>query len=424
MPAQGFSNAPGKWVPTRMIRLLHNIAEPGQTTPQAGKPRPSFALFNYGFRPFFLLAGVYAALVMPLWAALLFGADLPRGPLPPSLWHAHEMLFGFVAAAIAGFMLTAVPSWTGQRGYAGAPLLLLVGLWLAGRLVVSLPLGLPLVAVAIIDLAFIPALALTILPALLRAGKNKNLAFIGLLALLFASNAMFHAAGAGSSEPLRLGLNVVLFMLTMIGGRIIPAFTSAALKQRGMEISIPRHRLLDRAVPVLVASIIVVDLVAPGGRLAGLLAGLAAMLLLLQLARWQGRHTLPDALLWVLHVAYLWIPVALLLKTAWLFGVQLPPTSWLHALGSGAMATMILGVMSRASLGHTGRPLEASRATTLAYLLLTLAAASRVFGPVVAPQLWSLWINLATILWSLAFTLFVVLYAPILCRPRADGRAG
>jgi uncharacterized protein involved in response to NO len=334
------------------------------------------------------------------------------------------MLFGFISAAVAGFLLTAVPSWTARRGYAGAPLLGLTILWIAGRLVTTFPLGLTALMVALIDLAFIPVLVLTILPALIRSGNQRNLVFIVMLAALFSANLHFHLAGATKIDPLLLGINVILLMVAMVGGRTLPAFTSSGLKQRGIDIRIRRYPPLDIAALMAILAVMIVDVLFPGTILAAVAATVAAALLILRLARWQGHQTLRDPIIWVLHVAYAWLPVGLALKAAWLFGAPIPDTSWLHALTAGAFSTMILAVMSRAALGHTGRELIAPGLIVIAYCLIGVAALMRVFGPMLLAEAWRFWIIASGSLWSLAFILFVFVYAPILCSPRVDGRAG
>jgi uncharacterized protein involved in response to NO len=382
------------------------------------------AILRYGFRPFFLLAGIHAAIALPAWLIFLHHPALSTSPIPPLAWHAHEMLFGFIMAAVAGFLLTAVPSWTSQRGYAGVPLLCLALLWIAGRLVSSFAAGLPAMMVALIDLAFIPALALTILPALIRSGMTRNFVFIGLLAALFVSNLQFHFAGAARVDSLRLGINVVLLMVAMVGGRILPAFTSSGLKQRGIDIKIRRYPPLDFASLIAVLAVIIIDVLVPGSAIAAAAAIIAATLLTLRLARWQGHRTLRDPIIWALHLGYAWLPVGLALKAAWLLGAAIAETSWLHALTAGAFSTMILAVMSRAALGHTGREIVASRPIVSAYCLIGVAALMRVFGPILQIDAWRFWIIASGSLWALGFFLFVVVYAPILCSARADGRAG
>ncbi len=383
-----------------------------------------FALFDYGFRPFFLLAAIHAVLAIPIWALLATARlELPLA-LPPLVWHAHEMLYGFVAAAIAGFLLTAVPSWTGRRGYAGKPLILLVLLWCAGRVLLAVPTPLPATIVAAIDLAFLPALALTLLPALLRSGNRRNLMFVAALTALFGANIWFHSFPEQAIDALHFGFGVVLLMLVVLGKRMIPAFTSARLKELGHDIAIRRRPLLDRFALLLAVTYLAVEAVAPAGRVAALTALGLALAVGLLLARWHGHRTLGEPLLWVLHIAYAWIVVALVLKAALLFGANLPASAWLHALTTGAMATMILGVMSRAALGHTGRPLRAPPAIVLAYAALSGAAAIRVCGPIFHGDAWNLWIASSASLWTLAFGLFLGCYAPILWQPRIDGRPG
>jgi len=334
------------------------------------------------------------------------------------------MLYGFVAAALAGFLLTAVPSWTNRRGYAGAPLAGLALVWLAGRIAMTVPLGLPPLWAGVIDLAFLPLLALTILPALLRSGNRRNLVFIVLLSLLFIANLRFHLNGAHAAGPLLLGLNAMMFLITLLGGRLLPVFTSSRLKQLGIEARIRRYQPLDRTALIAVAGVLLIDLIVPESFYAAFMAAVAAVLLALQLGQWQGHKTLRMPILWVLHVAYAWLPICLALKAAFLFAVPIPGSSWLHAFTAGAMATMIIAIMSRAALGHTGRALVAPKAAVFAYLLLTAAALTRVFGPILLPAAGGLWLVIAALSWCLALILYLLVYAPILCRPRIDGRPG
>ena len=198
----------------------------------AGERGPRTALLAYGFRPFFLLAGLHAVLAIPLWATFIMGVTSPVTPLAPLAWHAHEMIYGFVLAAIAGFLLTAVPSWTGQRGFAGAPLLALVLVWLAGRAVVTLPSGLPPAVVAAVDLAFPVSLVIAVAPSLVRSGNRRNWIFVGFLALLFAANLDFHRGGAADTSALMLAVNTVMLMVVLVGGRVVPAFTSRSGGQK------------------------------------------------------------------------------------------------------------------------------------------------------------------------------------------------
>jgi uncharacterized protein involved in response to NO len=385
------------------------------------------SLFAYGFRPNFLAAGVAALLLVPVWA-LSFSLGVPIGARwPPTLWHGHEMLFGFVAAAIAGFLLTAVPSWTGRRGFAGLPLAGLTALWLAARLAVYVPaVSAPLLAV--LDVAFFPAVALLIAPALIRA-SNRNSPLLVVLAVLAACNGAFHWAAAHGNAPaaeawLKTAINVVLVLATVIGGRIVPAFTNSALAARGLGPGGRSLRMLDLATILAMVAIVVIDIPWPGSRAAGVLALVAAAAHAARLARWRTARTWRDPIVWVLHVGYAWIPVGLALKgiailKGWAFSAF-----WLHALTAGALSTLILAVMTRASLGHTGRALRAGPATVAAYCLLTGAACMRVFGLAVVGGSYPAIVLAAALLWSSAFAIFVCAYGPMLALPRVDAKEG
>jgi uncharacterized protein involved in response to NO len=385
------------------------------------------ALFNYGFRPFFLLAGVQALIAMAVWLATLHGMAWPMIWVAPFRWHAHEMFFGFVAAALAGFLLTAVASWTGQRGYAGVPLALLVALWLAGRIAMAPGLGVEQSIAAGIDLAFLPTIALAVAPSLIRAGNVRNFPLLAFLALLFMANLLFHGPHIGihyELDGLTLALDSILLMVVLVGGRIVPAFTGNALRSRGAQAQLAPFGWIDRIAILAALAVLVVDLVRPGGRIAGIVALVACALHAWRVLRWRGWRTWDMPIAWVLHVAYAWIPIGLGLKGLWLVW-QIPAAfGWLHALTAGAFSTMIMAVMTRAALGHTGRPLVAARPVVIAYVCLTLAAATRVFTPLVAPTMLQASWTIAGTLWIVAFALYCFVYAPILSARRVDGRPG
>ncbi len=390
--------------------------------------RTPLALFAYGFRPFFLLAGLSAPALLVAWLLVLNGILPSDGAVAPVSWHAHELLFGFTAAAIAGFMLTAIPNWTGAAPVTGAPLAALAALWLAGRIASLPPLATGWVAGAI-DLAFFPALGAAVAIPLLRAGKWRNTAFLVLLALLTAGNLLFRldwlgVATDGAARGIALTTGVVLLMVAVIGGRIIPAFTRNALRARGDGTEVGGPCILDALALATTAAMVVADLTLPSGPLAGALALAATVAHGMRLARWRGDRTLGQPILWILHLGYGWIAVALALKAAWLLGGLALGAAWLHALTVGAFGTMILAVMSRATLGHTGRPLVAPRGTVVGYALLTLAAAVRVASPLLPGALPGDGLTVAGLLWTAAFALFVHDYAPLLLRPRGDGRPG
>jgi uncharacterized protein involved in response to NO len=384
--------------------------------------------FAYGFRPFFFVAGVYAAVALGAWLVIYASGSAPLAGLPPQYWHAHEMLFGFVAAAVAGFMLTAVPSWTGGRGFAGWPLKILVLLWLTGRLAFALAATLPVVLLAILELAFIPALILTIAPSLLRA-PSRNTPLLLVLLVFWASDLVFmlgvaYQDVAMSARGLRGGLDLVLVLITVIGGRIVPAFTGNALRARAVTVTLRASPLLERLTISAMLAYAIADVTAPMHGLTGTIAALAGVAQALRLAGWQGVRTLSQPIVWVLHLGYLWLPVGLFLKALYVLGDVGWAVHFQHALGAGAAGTMILAVMTRASLGHTGRPLQVRRIVTLAYVLLTGGVAVRVFGPALLPGSYLATVVTAGALWVIAFALFVYAYAPVLLRPRVDGKPG
>ena len=386
------------------------------------------SLFAYGFRPFFLAAGISALVLVPWWAGA-FAFGLPLGSdWPPTLWHAHEMLFGFIAAAIAGFLLTAVPSWTGQRGFAGRPLVLLATVWALGRLLVGSSGLWPLALVAALDLAFLPALAGMLAWPLLRS-RNRNTPLLVVLGLLWLANATFyralaHGNAALAATALRIGIDIVLLLMTVIGGRIIPAFTSSGLKARGDSGALHAWPGITPAAIAAMAIVAVLDILGADSRSAGIAALVAGLIQLLRLLQWRPLQTLRTPLVWVLHLAYAWLPVGLLLKATALLSGAAVAAFWLHALTIGALTTMILAVVTRATLGHTGRPLAASPVVVAAYLLLASAAVVRVFGLVFLGHRYPAVIVLSALLWTASFAAFLVVYAPMLCLPRADGKPG
>lgn len=387
-----------------------------------------FVPFAYGFRPFFLLAGWFAVAAIGLWLWLYPGRSGPWELLPVQLWHGHEMLFGFVGAAIAGFMLTAVPSWTGDRGFAGLPLTGLTVLWLAGRVAMYAGDALPFWLMAAAELAFLPVLAALLAPPLLRA-TNRNTPLLFVLLVLWSADAVFvYALAIGdpglANTALRAALNLILLLVTVIGGRIVPAFTANALRRRGETVSLRASHDLDRFVIATMAVAIPADILWPQGMPAGLVALAAGLAQAARLAGWQGWRTRGEPIVWILHAAYLWLPVGLLLKAGWWLAGWPWAAHWLHALGAGAAATMILAVMTRASLGHTGRELRVGPPVTVAYVALLAAVIVRVFGPAWLPLPYTGTVALAGALWLAAFALYAVVYTPILVRPRADGKPG
>jgi uncharacterized protein involved in response to NO len=386
------------------------------------------ALFDYGFRPFFMLCGGYALVMIPWWMYRFVRADVMLGVLPTVYWHAHEMVYGFVMAAIAGFLLTAVPSWTGARGFAGKPLMAAVALWIAGRVAMSVPGILPFWLLATLELALVPCLLALLAPPILRA-RNRNLPLLLVLLVLWAIDAAFLAGMARGDVALaagamRLAIDLVLVMITVVGGRIVPAFTANALRRHGQEPAIISRAPLEIAVIGLMVAIAIVDVFAPQAWLSGVLAALAAMAQAIRLAGWRSFRTRGEPILWIMHVAYAWLPAGLALKAFALLGEAAWASRWQHALATGAIATMILAVMTRVSLGHTGRPLVVSRAVAVAYVLITIAALARTLGVAFLPSHYLFTLAIAAVAWTASFAIFLAVYAPILWRPRVDGKAG
>ncbi len=397
-------------------------------TQGAGRDQPALALFAYGFRPFFWAAGAFALLAITAWLWIHGTGALPLRGQPSLLWHGHEMLYGFVGAAIAGFLLTAVPSWTGARGFAGAPLILLAALWLAGRLAFAGAASLPLALVAVCELAFFPALVVLLAPPLLRA-HNRNTPLLLVLAAIWVSDAVFLFALARGDVllarvTLLVAIDVILLLVTVIGGRIVPVFTANALRSRGEEPGIRGSRWLDGAVIGAMVVVVLVDAAAPWRSAAGIVAAVAAAAQTWRMSRWRSTRTFHEPLVWSLHLAYAWLPAGLALKATHLLTGAPWAAHWLHALTIGVAGSMVLAVMTRAALGHTGRPLVAARATATAYVLLSLAALVRVVAPSLADLEYRWTVITAGVLWIAAFALYVITYTPILMRPRVDGRAG
>lgn len=390
--------------------------------------QPAVALFAYGFRPFFWAAGAFAMFGLIAWLWIYMIGAQPLRNQPPQLWHGHEMLYGFVAAAIAGFLLTAVPSWTGARGFAGAPLIVLAAVWLAGRLAFAVASVLPFPVVAICELAFLPALAVLLAPPLLRA-KNRNTRLLFVLAAIWITDCVFVIAmlrddALLARAALLVAIDIVVLLITIIGGRIVPAFTANALRARGMAAEMRSSRWVEAIVIGAMIAVVVVDVFAPWGVVAGGVAALAAIAQAVRLTGWRSLRTRGEPLVWSLHLAYVWLPVALAMKAIYQLTGAAWSAYWLHALTIGSATSMVLAVMTRAALGHTGRALVAGWPIAIAYVLLSLAALVRVFSPSLVAMDYRWTVLLAGALWVAAFALFLLVYTPILMRPRVDARPG
>ncbi|HEX6072304.1 MAG TPA: NnrS family protein [Sphingomicrobium sp.] len=387
----------------------------------AGAP----AFLRGGFRPFFFGGAAWAVIALSIWlTALATGASLPS-TFDPLAWHRHEMLFGFVGAIISGFLLTAIPNWTGRLPIAGPQLATLFAFWVAARLAVlfSAVVG-PAVAAAL-DVGFFLVLASLAAREVLES-RNRNLPVVGLIFLFGLVNGADHAAAAGLlGDPdvaWKCGVALVIILISLIGGRIIPSFTRNWLAKQGVRQGLPAQPTrFDLAVIGITALAFLWWIMAPRGSLAGAILAVAAAAQAFRLVRWKGWKTLRDPLVLVLHVGYAWVPIGLALLAAVEFGASVPRSAAVHALTAGAMATMILAVMTRATLGHTARELKASPGTVVAYLLVTVGAALRVAASLGAFD-YRIGIDVAGTAWLGAFVLFLAIYGPMLFSPRLDGK--
>lgn len=391
----------------------------------------SIALFRLAFRPFFLLGALFSLLAMALWILSLHGtvSFTPYGGTV--FWHAHEMVFGFVMAIVAGFLLTAVQNWTGIAGTRGTPLLALALLWLAARLAIAI--NLPVFITATLDLLFLPLVAWRLASPVLAIRQHRNLMFVPLLLVMTLGNGLSHL-GAATGDPalamqgIYLAAWMVVFVMTVIGGRILPMFTANGSQTARVE-NLP-------ALEVAVIGITLIVVLLQGSGVAGLLPHwlngalllVLALLYSLRLARLRFGVTFRVPLLWSLHLAFWFLPLLYALL-AWHY---LAPTgSWtlskstaMHALFVGAMGNMILAMMARVALGHTGRPLKPQPLMSLAFGAVFLAALTRVLGVGVWPGAYGVWLDIAATGWLLGYGTFVACYWPVLTRARIDGKDG
>ncbi|TAL36085.1 MAG: NnrS family protein [Alphaproteobacteria bacterium] len=388
-------------------------------------PAPSsMSLFEHpmlgrGFRPFFLLAASYSAVSLLGWTGYNAGLwGQPGSFVDPVLWHAHEMIYGFVLAVVAGFLLTAVANWTGGAPVRQLHLMGLCLLWIAGRITMNVN-GLPLWLTAVADNLFIPALAVSLSLPLLKAKNTRNFIFLGLLTALFSCNVAFFIMQ--DRLPLHVAVLVIIAMISLVGGRIIPAFTVAGLRRTGLVVYQQDQSKLDilclLSMAGVAASFVLAGAASP---VTGLAAVAAAVL---HLARFRHYHTLKvfkDPMLWILHAGYAWLVLGLLMLGLAGFGLGMLTVA-LHALTTGCIGSMCIGMMCRVTLGHTGRHLLARPMTVLMFGIMQLAAILRVLGPVVLPGYYIFWIAASGILWALCFALYLPVYAPMLVKPRPDG---
>lgn len=383
------------------------------------------AILTFGFRPFFFGAGVWAACAMALWVSMLSGGLTLPTEFDPVSWHAHEFLFGYLTAVIAGFLLTAVPNWTGRLPIVGWPLGALFALWLIGRAAVAVSLHLPLFVVALADLAM-PLVLAAVIGREIVAGKNwRNLFVLALLGVLTLSNAIFHIEAARGSYAaqgygLRLGLGTVIMMIAMIGGRIVPSFTRNWLVKQGKgRLPVPPMQRFDKLALLVLLATLLIWVILPDHLLTGTLLLLAGALHLVRLARWAGDRTLAEPLVAVLHLGYAFLPLGALALGAeilapGLFGMAAAQHLWM----AGAAGLMTLAVMTRATLGHTGQTLTAGPGTVGIYAAQVVAVLARVAAGLYPTEATVLHMVAGTA-WILAFAGFALIYGRLLLRQPA-----
>jgi uncharacterized protein involved in response to NO len=395
------------------MRFLHSIEEP---TPPARR----FALWELGFRPFYLVGSAFAAVSILLWMLQVTGV-LRSSYLAGPIWHAHEMVFGFALAVIVGFLFTAGRNWTNQPTPTGRSLAALVLLWLAARVLVLTPLGW-LAAAA--NVAFPLVAAACLAKPFVRARNRRNYFFVGLLALLGLASGFIHLAQlevitAPAWAGLRIALDVVLFIVAVMAGRVIPMFTNNGIRGAGAVC----NASVEKAALGSVLVLLVADLAGSSGGLLAALAAAACIAHSVRWALWRPWRTTAVPLVWVLHLAYCWVPIHLGLRAGAALGV-VAASAATHALTVGAIGGLIIGMMTRTARGHTARPLQADRFDVACYGLVLLAGVARVLVPMVWPTTALVALQASAALWSAGFALYVVRYWPALTRARLDGKPG
>jgi len=392
---------------------------------ESDRPQPihapaAFALWNLGFRPFYFLASVFAALSVALWTCEYTGYLSP-GYLRVPVWHGHEMLFGYTLAVVTGFLFTAVRNWTGRPTPTGALLAAYAALWVAGRMLVLTPYAL---TAALVNAAFPLAVAVGIGIPLIRSGNRRNYFFIALLVVLSLATLAVHLSFLGilgwpQLVSVQVGLDVVLFIMAVMGGRVIPMFTNNGIP--GAQAT--RHPLVEKLALGGVLVLFAADLLQASAIVVAVLALAVAAAHAARLYLWQPWRTWSSPLVWILHAAYGWIVIYLVLRALAALGFIAEPLA-VHALTIGAIGGLTIGMMTRTARGHTGRPLIADRFEAMCYVLVQLAAAIRVFGGILLPGIYLTTVIASAICWSSAFALYAIRYWPVLARPRIDGKPG
>ena len=381
-------------------------------------------LFALGFRPFFLFSGLFAVLSIALWVPTFVGwlpLDSYYGQIG---WHSHEMIFGYTTAVVAGFLLTAVRNWTELATPQGWTLAALSLIWCLGRVLPFFSSSLPTELIALVDLSFLPALAIGIGVPLVRRGERRNLLFLPLIAVFWSANLLIHLALLGflshlAHQAVVLGLDLLVLLIVIMGGRVIPFFTERALEG----VLIKRWSVIEWLAIISVIVFTITEFFFIDPHVAGVVAGVAAIANGIRLGGWYTQRFWGVPLLWVLHLGYSWIVAGFLLRTGSALGI-IPPQFTFHAFSIGGIGVLTIGMMARVSLGHTARPLKVGPGMVFAFGAVNLAAMTRGLLPILYPQWFLQLVILSGMLWLAAFVIFVLVYAPILTHPRLDGRSG
>jgi uncharacterized protein involved in response to NO len=378
--------------------------------------------FQLGFRPFYTVAAIFAVIAMLAWLLAFAGFSGTGVYLHSMIWHSHEMLFGFAAAVIAGFLFTAVRNWTGLPTPTGAALAGLTALWLAARVLIIQG---PAPIAAIVDVAFLPAIIIAVAVPIFRSKSVRNYKIVAVLIALAASHGVFHLASHGfvpigwSRTSLFVSIDIVVILLAIVAGRVIPAFTKNAIPEANS-----RHEFWVEIVTfagmllVVLLTIVSGSRALPGGPMALLFIVVAAAHAT-RLGLWDPVSTIHNPLLWMMPAAYSWIPFAFLLRALAAMNI-VPASAWIHAVTIGAISSFMLAMMMRSTLGHTGRQLVASGSDMAAFLLLQFAAIVRVIASIAAPESYRSWIVASSLVWVLAFLFFALRYLPMFSRPRVS----
>ena len=389
--------------------------------PQVPSTLQGWPVLRLGFRPFYLLTALLACVSVPLWIAAFLGHMPLRLPFAALLWHAHEMLFGFAAGVVMGFLLTAVRAWTGLQTPRGPLLGVLALLWLAARLAAVLA---PYPVFAVLDMLLLPVVAGLLLRVLLRAGNKRNIPLISLLLLMALANGVFHLSvlgliGVPAMSALYAELALILMVVAVMTGRVVPMFTKNVTPGLVIEVS----RTFELSLLAVTAVALALWVLGAPPVLVLVASAIAAVLHAVRLWQWHPRVTLRRPILWILHMSYAWMPIGFAL----LAGAQMgwvAPSLAVHAFGVGVIGGLIIGMLTRTARGHTGRPLQASRGEVLAYALVMAATVVRVLLPAVWPTAYVRALDAAAGLWALAFAIYLFIYTPWLTRTRLDGKDG